>query len=181
MEPKKLEPMSVANQEAKVVNVSEQARYLEGKLDASGGKFAIIVSRFNSFITDRLLDGALDCLIRHGAAAQSITVVRVPGAFEIPLVASSLSRSGKFNGIICLGAVIRGSTPHFEYVAAEVTKGIASVSLETGLPIGFGVLTTDTIEQAIDRAGAKAGNKGWESALSVVEMVNLLENSLQGL
>ncbi|MEO5362135.1 MAG: 6,7-dimethyl-8-ribityllumazine synthase [Magnetococcus sp. DMHC-8] len=147
---------------------------LEGLLDASGGRFAIIVSRFNSFITERLHEGALDCLLRHGATRADITLIRVPGAFEIPLAAQKAAQSGRFDAILCLGAVIRGATPHFDYVAGEVTKGVAQVSLASGLPIGFGVLTTDTVEQAIDRAGTKAGNKGWETAMSALEMVNLL-------
>ncbi|MBF0462320.1 MAG: 6,7-dimethyl-8-ribityllumazine synthase [Magnetococcales bacterium] len=148
---------------------------LEGLLDASGMRFAIVLSRFNSFITERLHEGAMDCLLRHGAARADITLIRVPGAFEIPLAAQQAAQSGRFDGILCLGAVIRGSTPHFDYVAGEVTKGIALVSLASRLPVGFGVLTTDTVEQAIDRAGTKSGNKGWETALSVVEMVHLLK------
>ena len=147
---------------------------VEGKLDAKGFKFGLIVSRFNSFICDRLLEGALDSLVRHGADQQQVTVVRVPGAFEIPLLAKKMAASGKYDALICLGAVIRGGTPHFEYVSAEVTKGIAAVSLESGLPISFGVLTTDSVEQAIERAGTKAGNKGVEAAMSAIEMVNLL-------
>ena len=148
---------------------------LEGHLDASGARFAVVLSRFNSFITERLLEGALDCLLRHGANRQDITLVRVPGAFEIPLATQKVARSGLFDGILCLGAVIRGATPHFDYVASEVTKGIAIVSLENSIPIGFGVLTTDTVEQAIERAGSKAGNKGWETALSVIEMIDLFK------
>ncbi len=149
-------------------------RSYEGQLSASGMRFAIVLSRFNSFITERLLEGALDALVRHGAQESDIAVFRVPGAFELPLVAKRLAEGGKFDALVCLGAVIRGSTPHFDYVAAEVSKGIASVSLDTACPIAFGVLTTDTIEQAIERAGSKAGNKGSEAALSVVEMVDLL-------
>ena len=152
---------------------------LEGQLDAKGAHIAIILSRFNSFITERLLDGAMDCLLRHGARRQDITRIRVPGAFEIPLAAQKTAVHGPFDGILCLGAVIRGSTPHFDYVAGEVTKGVATVSLEHGMPIGFGVLTTDTVEQAIDRAGSKAGNKGWETALSVIEMINLFKHMKQ--
>ncbi|MBF0400665.1 MAG: 6,7-dimethyl-8-ribityllumazine synthase [Magnetococcales bacterium] len=148
---------------------------LEGHLEAAGMRFAIIVSRFNSFITERLYEGALDCLLRHGASRGQITLIRVPGAFEIPLVAQKAAQSGRFDAVLCLGAVIRGSTPHFDYVAGEVTKGVALVSLASNLPVGFGVLTTDTVEQAIDRAGTKAGNKGWETALSVIEMVHLLK------
>ncbi len=150
-------------------------RTLEGKLDGSGLRFAIIVSRFNSFIGERLVEGALDALHRHGTDPTSITTVRVPGAFEIPLVAKRLSATGEYDALICLGAVIRGATPHFDYVASEVSKGIATVSLESGLPIAFGILTTETIEQAIERAGTKAGNKGFDAAVSVIEMVNLLK------
>lgn len=147
---------------------------IEGKLVAEGLKFAIVVSRFNSFITERLLEGALDCLLRHGVKEEDVDIVKVPGAFEIPLVAKKLAQKD-YDAVIALGAVIRGETPHFDYVAAEVSKGIASASLETGKPIAFGVLTTDTVEQAIDRAGTKAGNKGWEAALSAIEMANLLK------
>jgi len=150
-------------------------RTLEGKLDAAGLRFAIIVSRFNSFIGDRLVEGALDALHRHGADPAAITLVRVPGAFEIPLVAKRLAAKGQYDALICLGAVIRGATPHFDYVASEVSKGIATVSLESQLPIAFGILTTETIEQAIERAGTKAGNKGFDAAVSVIEMVNLLK------
>jgi len=148
-------------------------KILEGELKAEGIKFAIAVSRFNSFITERLLEGAVDCIVRHGGREEDITVVKVPGAFELPLVAKKLAKMN-FDAVIALGAVIRGETPHFDYVAAEVSKGIANVSLEAEKPIAFGVLTTDTVEQAIDRAGTKAGNKGWEAALSAIEMVNLL-------
>ena len=147
---------------------------IEGNLQAEGFRFGLIVSRFNSFISDRLLEGALDTLVRHGADKEQLTVVRVPGAFEIPLAAKKMATSGKYDAIICLGAVIRGGTPHFEYVSSEVTKGVASVSLDSGLPIAFGVLTTDSVEQAIERAGTKAGNKGVEAAMSAIEMVNLL-------
>jgi len=147
---------------------------IEGKLDAKGFKFGLIVSRFNSFICERLLEGALDTLVRHGADQQQLTVVRAPGAFEIPLLAKKLAASGNYDAVICLGAVIRGGTPHFEYVSAEVSKGVASVSLDSGVPVAFGVLTTDSVEQAIERAGTKAGNKGAEAALSAIEMVNLL-------
>ena len=150
-------------------------RTLEGKLDGSGLRFAIIVSRFNSFIGERLVEGALDALHRHGTEPTAITTVRVPGAFEIPLVAKRLAATGEYDALICLGAVIRGATPHFDYVASEVSKGIATVSLESGLPIAFGILTTETIEQAIERAGTKAGNKGFDAAVSVIEMVNLLK------
>ena len=147
---------------------------VEGNLSAEGLQFAIIVSRFNDFISARLLDGAMDALIRHGGADEKIVVVRVPGAFEMPLAAKKLLQSGtQYDAVICLGAVIRGATSHFEYVAAEVSKGIASVALENNVPITFGVLTTDNLEQAIERAGSKAGNKGWESAVSAIEMANL--------
>ena len=150
---------------------------IEGNLSAKGRRFAVITARFNSFIVERLLEGAMDCLVRNGANAEDVTLVKVPGAFEIPMAAMKLADSDKhnFDGIICLGAVIRGATPHFDYVSAEVSKGIATASMETMVPIGFGVLTCDTVEQAIDRAGAKSGNKGWETAQSVVEMVNLFE------
>ena len=148
-------------------------KVVEGKLKADGIKFAIAVSRFNSFITDRLLEGAIDCILRHGGKEEDITVFKVPGSFELPLVAKKLAKKD-FDAVIALGAVIRGETPHFDYVAAEVSKGIANVSLETEKPVVFGVLTTDTVEQAIDRAGTKAGNKGWEAALAAIEMVNLL-------
>jgi len=150
-------------------------KILEGKLLAEGKKFAIIVSRFNDFITDRLVGGALDALQRSGAKEADIEIIKVPGAFEIPLVAKKLAQKGKFQAVICLGAVIRGATPHFEYVSAEVTKGIAQVSLETETPVIFGIITSDTIEQAIERAGTKAGNKGWNAAMSAIEMVNLVE------
>ena len=148
---------------------------LEAHLNAEGKKFALVVSRFNDFITDKLLSGALDALIRSGAKDSDIQIVKVPGAFEIPLVAKTMATRKKVNAIICLGAVIRGATPHFDYVSAEVSKGIAQVSLESGVPIIFGVVTTDTIEQAIERAGTKAGNKGWSAAMAAVEMANLLE------
>src|SRR5664279_2353254 len=148
-------------------------QFFEGKLDAKGLKFGIIVSRFNSFISERLLEGAVDALVRHGGDDKNIHVARVPGAFEMPLVAKRLAESGKYDAVICLGAVIRGSTPHFDYVAGEAAKGIAKISLDTGVPVVFGVLTTDTIEQAIERAGTKAGNKGWSSAATALEMANL--------
>jgi len=149
---------------------------LEGKLNASDKKFAIITSRFNSFISDRLVDGAVDCLTRHHCQSENITIVKVPGAFEIPLTAKILTEKKQYDGIICLGAVIRGETPHFDYVAAEVSKGIASVGLETKIPVIFGVITADTVDQAVDRAGTKSGNKGFEAALSAIEMVDLIEN-----
>ena len=149
--------------------------FYEGKLDAKGLTFGIIVSRFNSFISERLLEGAVDALVRHGGDDNNIHVARVPGAFEIPLAAKKMVDSGKYDAVICLGAVIRGSTPHFDYVASEVSKGIASVSLDSGVPISFGVLTTDTIEQAVERAGTKAGNKGFEAAVTAIETANLLK------
>lgn len=149
--------------------------FIEGKLDATGLTFGIIVGRFNSFIAERLLDGALDGLVRHGADDAKIDVLRVPGAFEIPLAAQKLAARRKYDAIICLGAVIRGSTPHFDYVAGEVSKGIASVSLESGVPVIFGVLTTDTIEQAVERAGTKAGNKGFDAAVTAIETANVFK------
>ncbi|MBI2841763.1 MAG: 6,7-dimethyl-8-ribityllumazine synthase [Armatimonadetes bacterium] len=146
----------------------------EGKLLAAGLKFAVVVSRFNEFITNKLLDGALDALVRHGADDESIEIAWVPGTFEIPLVAQKLAGSGRYDAVVCLGALIRGSTPHFEYIAAEVTKGIAQVGLASGVPTVYGVITTDNIEQAIERAGTKAGNKGAAAAESAIEMANLL-------
>ena len=148
---------------------------IAGKLDASGLKIAIIASRFNEFVTARLIEGAVDCLLRHGSGEKDITVIRVPGSFELPLAAKKTASSGKFDAVICLGALIRGQTPHFDYIAAEVTKGVAQVSLDTELPVTFGVITADTLEQAIDRAGAKVGNKGFEAALGAVEMADLLK------
>ena len=150
-------------------------RNVEGDFNATGMKIALVVGRFNHFISDRLVEGALDALVRHGAKEDDLAIVRVPGAFEIPLAAKRVAATGKYDGIVCLGAVIRGSTPHFDYVAAEVSKGVASVSLDAGCPIAFGVLTTDSIEQAVERAGTKAGNKGSEAALVAIEMVNLLK------
>ncbi len=147
--------------------------YIEGQLDAKGLKFAMVVSRFNDFICRRLLDGALDAIIRCGGSDDAITVLRVPGSFEIPAVAGKVAKGGKFDAVICLGAVIRGATPHFDYVAAEVSKGVAAVSMESDVPVGFGVITADTLEQAIDRAGAKTGNKGFDVAMAVIEMANL--------
>jgi 6,7-dimethyl-8-ribityllumazine synthase len=148
----------------------------EGKLDAKGFKFAIVVARFNSFVTDRLLEGALDALKRHGADDAKVEIYRVPGAFEIPLAAKLIAKRKDVDGLICLGAVIKGGTPHFHYVASEVTKGIAASSLESEKPISFGILTTESVEQAVERAGTKAGNKGYDAAMSVVEMVNLLRD-----
>jgi 6,7-dimethyl-8-ribityllumazine synthase len=149
-------------------------RTIEGKLKAGNYKYGIIVGRFNEFIGGKLLDGALDALRRHEAIEDHIEVAWVPGAFEIPLVAQKMAESGRFDAIICLGAVIRGATPHFDYVASEVSKGIAQVAMQNKLPVIFGVLTTENIEQAIERAGTKAGNKGFEAAMSAIEMVNLL-------
>ncbi|MCP4107585.1 MAG: 6,7-dimethyl-8-ribityllumazine synthase [Desulfobacteraceae bacterium] len=150
-------------------------KILEGKLLAEGRKFGIVVSRFNDFISDRLLGGALDALIRSGANDADIEIVKVPGCFEIPLLAKKMAKKGRYDAVICLGAVIRGSTPHFDYVSAEVSKGIAHVSIESEMPVIFGIITTDTIEQAIERAGTKAGNKGWSAAVTAVEMANLIE------
>ncbi len=150
-------------------------RVIEGRLLAENKRFAIIVSRFNDFITEKLVGGALDALTRSGAAEDHIDIVKVPGAFEIPLVAKKVAARGGYDAVICLGAVIRGATPHFDYVSAEVSKGIAAVSLDSGVPVIFGILTTDSIEQAIERAGTKSGNKGWSAAISAVEMANLLE------
>ncbi|HBB40400.1 MAG: 6,7-dimethyl-8-ribityllumazine synthase [Nitrospirae bacterium CG18_big_fil_WC_8_21_14_2_50_70_55] len=147
---------------------------LEGRLDAHAMRFGLVAARFNDFITSRLVDGAVDALTRHGADPGAIDCAWVPGAFEIPLVARRLAASGRYDAILCLGAVIRGATPHFDYVAAEVAKGIGQVGLEAGIPVLFGVLTTDTIEQAIERAGTKAGNKGVDAALAAIEMVDLL-------
>jgi 6,7-dimethyl-8-ribityllumazine synthase len=150
------------------------SKVFEGQLTAAGLRFAIIVSRFNSFITERLLSGAMDALTRTGAAPDSIDVIKVPGSWEIPLVAAELARGRKYDAVICLSAVIRGETPHFDYVAAEVAKGVAHASYETGVPVAFGVLTTNSLEQAIDRAGAKGGNKGFDAAMSAIEMANLV-------
>ncbi|MFH1748245.1 MAG: 6,7-dimethyl-8-ribityllumazine synthase [Planctomycetota bacterium] len=151
------------------------AETISAKLDAGKHRFAIVVARFNEFITTRLLGGTIDALVRHGASEDKLTQIWVPGAWEIPLTAKKLAASGHFSAIICLGCVIRGQTPHFEYVAAEVSKGIAAVSLETGVPVTFGVITSESLEQAIDRAGTKAGNKGADAALAAIEMANLLE------
>ncbi len=146
---------------------------IEGKLIAREYRFAIVVSRFNEFISGHLLSGAIDCLKRHEAMEDAIEIIWVPGSFEIPLAASKAARSKKYDAVICLGAVIRGSTPHFDYVASEVAKGVASVGLDTGIPVIFGVITSDTLEQAIERAGSKAGNKGWQAAASAIEMADL--------
>lgn len=148
-------------------------KLIEAGLQAKGKKFGIIVSRFNDFITGKLLDGAVDALTRSGAADKDITVLKVPGAFEIPLAAQIMTKKGQFDAVICLGAVIRGATTHYDYVCAEVSKGIAAVSLDTGIPVIFGIVTTETIEQAIERAGTKAGNKGFDAALAGIEMANL--------
>lgn len=152
------------------------ANMIEGNLKADGKKFAIIVARFNSFISEKLLEGALDTLVRSGALDEDIDVARVPGAFEIPLIAKKMAASQKYDAVICLGVVIRGATPHFDVVVNEVSKGSAQVGLETGVPVLFGVLTTETIEQAIERSGTKAGNKGAEVAVAAIEMANLLVN-----
>jgi len=148
-------------------------KVFEGKLEAAGFRFGIIVSRFNNFFTDKLLEGAVDCLTRHGADDQSITVAWCPGGFEIPYVAAKMVKSGQYDAVICLGAIVRGETPHFEYIAAESSKGIAKLSLDSGIPVIYGIVTADTLEQAIERSGTKAGNKGWHAAEAAVEMVNL--------
>jgi 6,7-dimethyl-8-ribityllumazine synthase len=155
------------------------ARVIEGKLWGEGLRLGVVVSRFNGFITERLLEGTIDGLVRHGVRDEDIDVLRVPGSFEIPVAAKRLAALNRYHAIICLGAVIRGATPHFDYVAGQVSSGIASLALETGVPCIFGILTTDTVEQAIDRAGTKMGNKGWEAALSAVEMANAFAQ-LQG-
>jgi 6,7-dimethyl-8-ribityllumazine synthase len=147
----------------------------QGNLNAAGKRFALIVSRYNEFFSGRLLAGALDCLLRHGAAQADVEVFRVPGSFELPLVAQRVAGTGRFQAIICLGAILRGQTPHFDFVAGEAAKGIARVNTDTGVPTIFGVITTETIEQAVDRAGARAGNRGAEAAMSAIEMANLLE------
>lgn len=149
------------------------ANIIEGKLSAKAKKFGIVASRFNELISSQLIAGAKDCLLRHDCKEADITIAWVPGSFEIPLAAKKMAKSKKYDAVICLGAVIRGGTPHFDYIAAEVSKGIANVGLESGMPVIFGVLTTDTIEQALERAGTKAGNKGWDAALSAIEMVDL--------
>jgi 6,7-dimethyl-8-ribityllumazine synthase len=151
-------------------------KILEGIISAEGFKFAIVVSRFNDFISSKLVEGAMDALKRHGATEDSVTLVKVPGAFEIPVAAKRLAAKGGFDAIICVGAVIRGATPHFDYVASEVAKGIAVVSLESNIPLAFGVLTTDNLEQAIERAGSKSGNKGWDAAMAAMEMASLFKN-----
>jgi 6,7-dimethyl-8-ribityllumazine synthase len=154
--------------------LADSVKSIEGALIVpEGAKFAIVGSRFNAFIVERLIEGAVDALVRHGASAANITVVRVPGSWEIPLVCRRLAKSGKLDAIVSVGAVIRGATPHFDHVANEVSKGVAQASLESGVPISFGVLTTDTIEQAVERAGTKAGNKGFDAAVAAIEMVTL--------
>ena len=145
----------------------------EGKLDAAGVRVGIVVSRFNNFLTDKLLEGAIDCLIRHGGKSEQIAVAYVPGSFEIPYAASKMVKSGNYDTVICLGALIRGDTPHFDFIAAEASKGIAKLSLESGTPVIYGLITADTLEQAIERSGTKAGNKGWQAAEAAIEMVNL--------
>jgi len=153
---------------------------IEGKLQARGRSFGIVVSRFNSLVTEQLLAGAADCLLRHGAEEGDITVVRCPGSFEIPQVARRLAERGRLDAIICLGCVIRGETPHFDYIAAEVAKGVGQISLQFDTPVAFGVLTTETLEQALERAGAKAGNKGWDAALSAIELADLKAQLSEG-
>jgi 6,7-dimethyl-8-ribityllumazine synthase len=148
---------------------------IEGKITAQNAKIAIVQSRFNSFITDRLLEGTIDCLVRHDGNEENLDLFKVPGSFEIPLVAQKVTATKKYEAVICLGAVIRGGTPHFDYIANEVTKGIAQVSLHSGIPVIFGILTTDTIEEAIERAGTKMGNKGWEAAMTAMEMIQILK------
>ena len=156
--------------------MSEKGRVFEGHIKGEGIRIGIVVSRFNEFISGKLLSGALDSLTRHGVDPRDVSVAWVPGAMEIPLVAQRMAKSGEYDAVICLGAVIRGGTPHFDFVAGEVAKGVALVQLETGTPVIFGVLTTDTIEQAVERAGTKSGNKGWDAAVSALEMANLLRN-----
>jgi 6,7-dimethyl-8-ribityllumazine synthase len=152
------------------------SKVFEGMLLGKGLKFGMVISRFNEFITKKLLEGAKDALLRHGVSEEDIDITWVPGSFEIPLVAKKLVQTKRYDAVICLGTVIRGATPHFEYIAAEVTKGIARISLETGLPVSYGVITADTLEQAIERAGTKAGNKGFDAAVDAIEMANLLKS-----
>jgi len=149
------------------------AKEFYGELNARGKKFAIVVSRFNDFLTSKLKDGAIDCLVRHGATSDEITVIRVPGSFEIPPVAGRIAAGGKYDAVICIGALVRGQTPHFDYIASEVAKGIARAGMDSGVPVIYGVVTADTLEQAIERAGAKQGNRGFDAAMSAIEMVNL--------
>ncbi|MGA9121638.1 MAG: 6,7-dimethyl-8-ribityllumazine synthase [Bacteroidota bacterium] len=148
-------------------------RTIQGVLSAGGVRFGIVVSRFNMLVTQRLLEGAIDCLTRHGATDDALTTVFCPGSFEIPQVASLMARSGNYDAVICLGCVIRGETPHFDFIASEVAKGVSQIGLQTGVPTTFGVLTTETLEQALERAGAKAGNKGWDAALTAIELVQV--------
>jgi len=152
------------------------AKRYEGSLDAKGMKVALVVSRFNNFFTDKLLAGALDCLVRHGADEKKLDVAYVPGSFEIPVVAGRLARMKKYDAVICLGAVIRGDTPHFDFVATEASKGIARLGMESSIPVVYGLITADTLEQAVERSGTKAGNKGWDAAQTAIEMVNLYRN-----
>ena len=152
-----------------------QIQNIEGNLSAQGIRFAIVISRFNDFIGQKLVEGAIDCIVRHGGSAENITVIRCPGAFELPSVTRKAAQSGKFDAIVTLGVIIRGSTPHFDVIAAEATKGIAQVGMETMIPVTFGVLTTENLEQAIERAGTKAGNKGFDAAMGAIEMVNLFK------
>lgn len=153
---------------------------VEGNLSARGRSFGVVVSRFNSLVTEQLLQGAVDCLVRHGADADSIIVVRCPGAFEIPQVAQQLAGSATVDAVVCLGCVIRGETPHFDYIAGEVTKGIGQVALQSGIPVTFGVLTTESLAQALERAGAKGGNKGWDAAMTAIELVDLKRQLTEG-
>jgi 6,7-dimethyl-8-ribityllumazine synthase len=164
--------LNVTREDKKMTEITT----IEGDLQVNGAKFCLVTARFNSFIVESLLEGAKDCLLRHGAKPEEIDVVRVPGAFEMPVAVKKIAELKKYDAIVCLGAVIRGGTPHFDYVAGECVKGISSVSLDFGIPVAFGVLTVDSIEQAIERAGTKAGNKGAEAVLSSIEMVNLLRN-----
>ncbi|MGC8667619.1 MAG: 6,7-dimethyl-8-ribityllumazine synthase [Chthonomonadales bacterium] len=151
-------------------------RMYEGRLIASGLRFGLVVSRWNSFITERMLAGAMDALVRHGASEEDADVVRVPGTWEIPVAAARMAQSGRYQAVVCIGCLIRGETPHFDYLAAEVTKGIAQVALQSGIPVTYGIITVENLEQAIDRAGAKAGNKGAEAAMAAIEMADLLRN-----
>jgi 6,7-dimethyl-8-ribityllumazine synthase len=156
-------------------SLEECMKVVEGKLEAQGLRFALVVSRFNEALTSRLQDGAVDCLVRHGADADSITVFRVPGAWEIPMAAARIARDGGFDAVVCIGALVRGGTAHFDLIAAEVAKGIAHTAMSSGVPMTFGVITADTLEQAVERAGTKMGNKGWEAALAAIEMVRLYQ------
>jgi len=165
----------MSNAKERTKGMTEKGRVFEGVLKGEGLRLALVVSRFNEFISSKLLSGAWDCLTRHGVADKDIDVAWVPGAFEIPMVAAKLAGSGRYDAVIALGVVIRGGTPHFEYIAAEVSKGIAKVSADTGVPVMFGVITADTIEQAVERAGTKAGNKGWEAATGAIEMARLMK------